>query len=166
MASGVYLLVFLTLQRFAELALARRNTRRLVARGARERGRAHYPLMVGFHTCWLAAMWLAGFDAALEPIWTGLFIALQPARFWIIWTLGDRWTTRIIVLDEPLVRAGPYRRLRHPNYAVVVAEMAIVPLALGAPALAVGFSILHVGVLAVRLRAENAALRQPAPAGR
>jgi methyltransferase len=77
----------------------------------------------------------------------------------VVWTLGSRWTTRIIVLPEqPLVTAGPYRFLSHPNYAVVAAEIALLPLVLGLPLLAAVFTVLNAAVLAVRIRAENRAL--------
>jgi len=84
---------------------------------------------------------------------------LQCLRFWVIWTLGSRWTTRIIVLPgQPLVSAGPYRFLSHPNYAVVAGEIAVLPLVLGLPLLAVVFTILNATALAIRIWAENRAL--------
>ena len=160
MSYAVLLLAFVTLQRLGELALARRNTRRLLARGAREVGAGHYPLVVGFHAVWLAGLWWFGRDAPVQPLWLGVFALLQVLRGWVIGTLGERWTTRIIILPEaPLVRRGPYRFLSHPNYAVVIGEIAVLPLALGLELYALGFSVAHMGVLAVRIRAENRALR-------
>lgn len=102
-------------------------------------------------------------DALLEPTLLFVFVLLQLARIWVILTLGRRWTTRIIVTGEPLVRHGPYRFIPHPNYAVVAGEVAVVPLALGQYGLAVAFSILHLGVLWIRIRAENQALLSHAP---
>jgi methyltransferase len=166
MASGLWLVAFVTLQRLAELALARRNTRRLLARGGREVGAGHYPAMVAFHAGWLALMWALAVDAALVPLWTAVFVALQALRLWILASLGERWTTRIIVVDEPLVRRGPYRFMAHPNYALVVAEIAVVPLALGAPLVALAVSLPHLALLRVRLRAEAAALAPHHPAPR
>jgi methyltransferase len=88
-----------------------------------------------------------------------LFVALQIGRFWVLLTLGRRWTIRIIVVPgERLVARGPYRFLRHPNYAVVTGEIAAVPLALGLPIYALVFSLLNAAVLAIRISAENAAL--------
>ena len=158
MGTGILLLLFLTAQRLIELRIAKRNTARLLARGATEHGADHYPLMVGFHGLWLAVMWFVGWTATLDLFWTGVFVVLQGVRLWILLSLGDRWTTRIIVLDEPLVRRGPYRFMKHPNYALVVGEIAVVPLALGAPLLALVFSVLHFGVLFIRILAENRAL--------
>ena len=88
-----------------------------------------------------------------------IYIVLQGFRFWVMWTLGSRWTTRIIVLPgQSPVTAGPYRFLSHPNYAVVAGEIAVLPLALGLPLLATVFTILNAAVLAIRIPAENRAL--------
>jgi methyltransferase len=153
------LLAFVTLQRAAELALARRNTRRLIACGAVEVGARHYPAIVFFHAVWLGGLWLLGRGAELRLAWLALFGLLQILRVWIIASLGERWTTRIIVLrDAPLRRAGPYRFLSHPNYLVVGGEIAALPLTLGMPLYAFAFSLANAIVLAVRIAAENEAL--------
>lgn len=149
---------FLILQRLAELALARRNTARLLARGAVEHGAAHYPLIVALHAGWLAAIAVFGWGEPVRPFWLAVFVPLQGLRVWILASLGPRWTTRIIVLDEPLVRRGPFRLLRHPNYTLVVAEIAVAPLVLGLWWVALVFSVLNAAVLSIRVRAENAAL--------
>ena len=157
MAAALFI-AFLIVQRLGELVVARRNTRRLLARGAVEHGAAHYPLIVALHAGWLACIALSGWGHAVNPLWLTIFLLLQLLRVWILATLGPRWTTRIIVLDEPLVRRGPFRVLRHPNYALVVAEIAVAPMVLGLAWVAVLFSVLNAIVLSVRLRAENAAL--------
>jgi methyltransferase len=153
------LLVYLTPQRLAELWWAKQNERRLLAAGGVEYGSRHLPLMIMVHTAWLAGLWWLGRDRAVEPFFLMLFILLQILRFWVLVTLGRRWTIRVIVIPgEQLVARGPYRLLRHPNYAVVIGEIAVVPLALGMPVFALVFSLLNAAVLAVRIRAENAAL--------
>ena len=87
------------------------------------------------------------------------FLALQAARVWVLATLGRYWTTRIITLpDAPLVRRGPYRFVRHPNYLIVAAEIAVLPLVFGAWQIALVFSILNLLLLSHRIRRENAAL--------
>ena len=149
--SGAWLLAFITLQRLAELLLARRNTQRLLARGAREVGGGHYALLVAFHAGWLASLWLLGWDASLDPLWTAAFVLLQVVRLWILVSLGERWTTRIIVVDAPLVRRGPYRFMAHPNYALVVAEIAVIPLALGLPWVALVASLVHLPIVRHRI---------------
>lgn len=157
--AAVVILAMVTVQRLGELWLSNRNTRRLLDQGAVEIGRSHYSLIVGVHVAWLAALW---WWAPGQPIiWplVVLFALLQLARLWVIATLGPRWTTRIIVLPgAPLVRAGPYRFVDHPNYVIVALEFAILPLAFGLVAWALFFSLLNAAVLFVRIRAENRAL--------
>ncbi|MBV0890787.1 hypothetical protein KTN05_02850 [Paracoccus sp. Z118] len=157
MAAALFI-AFLIVQRLAELALARRNTRRLLARGAVEHGAGHYPLIVALHAGWLAAIAIFGWGQPVHPGWLAGFTILQAFRVWIIATLGPRWTTRIIALDVPLVKRGPFRVLRHPNYTLVVLEIAVAPMVLGLTGVALLFSILNAAVLSVRLRAENRAL--------
>lgn len=152
-------LAFVVGQRLVELAIARRNTARLMARGAREVGAGHYPVMVALHTGWVAALVLAGWDEAVRPGWLAAYAALQVLRVWILASLGERWTTRVIVIDEPLVARGPFAVMRHPNYALVVAEIAVAPLVLGLVWVAVLFSALNAAMLFVRIRVEDAALR-------
>ena len=159
MTLATLVLALVTLQRLGELVLARRNTRRLMARGAVEVAPEHYPAIVAVHALWLASLWALGWHAALHLGWLLLFCLLQVGRVWVIATLGPRWTTRIIVPPgETLVRAGPYRWVSHPNYVVVAGEIAALPLALGLPFLAIVFSLLNAAVLTVRVRAENRAL--------
>jgi methyltransferase len=159
MTPAVVLLAAVTAERLAELWLARRNTAGLLARGAREFSPGHYPAIVILHAAWLASLWLFGWSHSLNAIWLGMFVALQGLRAWVLMTLGRRWTTRIIVVpDAPLVTNGPYRFLSHPNYVVVVGEIAALPLCLGLPWLALVFSIANAIVLRIRIRAENAAL--------
>lgn len=163
MSLAVAILALVTLQRLGELILARRNTRALLARGAHEAGASHYPLLVAVHALWLAALWwwAPGRDASWPLL--ALFLLLQAARLWVIATLGERWTTRIIVLPgAPLVRRGPFRLVRHPNYCVVAAEIAVLPLAFGLWQAALLFSLANAAVLAVRIRAEERALRSGA----
>lgn len=153
------LLGYLTVQRLAELWWARRNEARLFAGGGIEYGRSHFPLMVLLHVAWLAGLWAFAVDRPLVPVFVVVFVFLQIARFWVLATLGRRWTVRIVAVPgEQLRQDGPYRWLRHPNYAVVIGEIAAVPLALGLPAYALVFSILNAAVLAIRIPAENTAL--------
>ncbi|MET4211364.1 isoprenylcysteine carboxylmethyltransferase family protein [Bradyrhizobium sp. LA2.1] len=149
----------ITLQRVGELVISRANTRKLLARGAVEVAPRHYPWIITVHAAWLLSLWVFGRDQPVNVVALAGYLILQCLRFWVIWTLGSRWTTRIIVLPEqPLVSAGPYRFLSHPNYAVVAGEIAVLPLVLGLPLLAIVFTILNAAVLAIRIRAENLAL--------
>jgi methyltransferase len=152
-------------ERIAELAHAARNTRALLARGGVETGAGHYPLLVLLHGAWLASLlFLVPADTPPSWNWLGAFALLQALRLWIIQSLGPFWTTRIITLpDAPLVRRGPYRLLRHPNYVVVTAEIAVLPLAFGAWRIAAIFSVLNLALLAWRVRIEERALAPRAP---
>ncbi len=154
------IIALVVLARIGELALARRNTRRLLSEGAFEIGAAHYPLIVALHAAWLLAM-LIVIPASAPPqwIWLGSFLLVQLARLWVFTTLGRFWTTRIISLPgAPLVRHGPYRFLRHPNYLIVELEIVLLPLAFGAWAIALVFGIANAAMLAWRIRVENGAL--------
>ena len=160
MGLAQWLVLLVAAQRLGELVLARRNTARLLARGGREVGAGHYPLIVALHTGWLAALFLAIPPGAgmLWPL-VLVFVLLQAARVWVIASLGEYWTTRIVTLAEtPLVRKGPYRWLRHPNYLIVAGEIAVLPLAFGAWRIALVFSLLNAVVLAWRIRLEDRAL--------
>jgi methyltransferase len=159
MSVAAIILLLVTLQRLGELMLARANTKRLMARGAIEVGAGHYPLIVIVHTAWLLALWVYGREQPVNLPLLAAFVVLQALRVWVLATLGPRWTTRILVLPgEPLVTAGPYRFMAHPNYAIVVGEIAVLPLALHLPALALIFSALNAMVLIIRIRAETRAL--------
>ncbi len=159
--SALYvILALVACQRLAELVHARRNTRRLLARGGVELGAGHYPLMVALHAGWLLAMALliAPKTPLSVPLLT-LYGLLQLARLWVQATLGRYWTTRIVkVPDAPLIQGGPYRFLRHPNYAVVAAEVAVLPLVFGAWEIAALFSLLNLALLRHRIHIEDTAL--------
>ncbi len=129
-------------------------------KGAREIAPDHYPYMVALHTGWLAGLWMLATGQPVQLFWFGLFMLLQVLRLWVLTTLGERWTTRIIILPgAPLVEGGPYRFFKHPNYMIVIGEIAALPLAFGMPLYALVFSLLNAAVLTVRIRAENAALK-------
>jgi len=162
------LLALVGVERLVELVVSRRHARALVARGAAEAGAAHYPLMVAVH-----GLLLAG--AALEVVflhrpflpWLGwpmlaLVAGTMALRYWVVATLGERWTTRVLVLpDAPLVAGGPFRYLSHPNYLAVAVEVVALPLVHTAWITAVACGLANLAVLAVRIRAEDAALGRP-----
>lgn len=154
--------LLVALQRLAELVYAQRNTGRLLRAGGREVGAGHYPLFVLLHGGWLVAhLLLVPADAAANGWLLGLFVLLQLGRLWVIASLGRYWTTRIVTLPAaPLVKRGPYRFLRHPNYLIVIGEIAVLPLAFGAWQIALVFSLLNLGLLAWRIRLEDATLAE------
>jgi methyltransferase len=155
LALAIVLLV--AAQRLAEVIHGQRNARRLLAQGAVEAGAGHYPLLVLVHAGWLFALLIVASRAPAIDWWLlGLYALLQFGRVWVLVSLGRYWTTRLISPPgTPLVRRGPYRFLRHPNYLIVVAEIAVLPLAFGAWRTALVFSVLNAALLAWRVRIEN-----------
>jgi len=153
-------------QRLFELVLARRNERRARARDAVERGQRHYLLIVVLHTLWLVSTLVEGLlrgpdIPAFWPVPLALFLLVQPLRYWAIFSLGERWNTKILVLPgEKPVRRGPYRYIDHPNYVVVVVEILTFPLIFGAWITALVFTVLNAVILSVRIREENRALSE------
>ena len=157
---AVILLALVTAQRLGELVYARANETRLRAAGAVEVGAAHYPLIVAMHAAWLITLWGWGARNPISPTWTLVYVLLQVARGWVLGSIGRRWTTRVFVMPgETLVRRGPYHRwISHPNYAVVTAEMFVLPLAVGLPWASLVFGVMNLAVLAWRIRVEGRAL--------
>ncbi|MFD8594891.1 isoprenylcysteine carboxyl methyltransferase family protein [Kitasatospora sp. NPDC059646] len=165
MTAYTLLIALVVVERLAELLVARRNAAWSLALGGVEYGRRHYPPMVALHTallagCLLEVRWAdRPFVPALGWSMLALVLAAQALRWWCIATLGSRWNVRVIVVPGlPLVTAGPYRWLRHPNYCAVVAEGLALPLVHTAWLTALGFTLLNAVWLAARLRCEDAAL--------
>jgi len=154
------IIALVVLQRAGELVLANRNTQRLKAQGAVEIGAEHYRLIVLLHMAWLmAVLWLLPAPLVIYWGWIVVFVLLQAARVWVIVSLGPYWTTRIIsVPGVPLVKRGPYRFLRHPNYLVVAGEILVLPLAFGEIWVAILFSFANAAVLYWRIRQEETGL--------
>ena len=159
MILSLAVLGFVTLLRLGELVYARANTKRLLAQGGHEVGAAHYPLIVVMHAAWLIGLWALAWNRAVSLPWLAVFVVIEVARVWVLASIGRRWTTRIIIVPgETLVRKGPYKFFPHPNYAVVVAELAVLPMVFGLWWFALLFTALNAGVLWIRIRAENSAL--------
>ena len=161
MTLNIVILALVTIERLAELVYARRNTARLLAAGGHEVAPGHYPAIVALHAAWLAALWWLAPGRPVEMPWLAAFALIELGRAWVIFSLGRRWTTRIIIIPgETLVKSGPYRFLAHPNYVVVAGEIAVLPLVFGLWRVALLFSIVNAIVLWVRIRAENEVLRR------
>ena len=162
---GPALVAAVALERVAELVVSRRNEHRLRAAGAVEAGRGHYLAMVAFHAALLLACvaepaaWPEPWPAAVALPAAGLVLAGQALRWWAVWALGGRWSTRVLVVPGASpVRSGPYRWLRHPNYLAVIVEVAALPLASGAWRTAIAAGLVNAAILAVRIRVEEAAM--------
>jgi methyltransferase len=152
--------LLILVQRGLEELYSQRNTRRLLQQGAHEVGRDFYPIVATTHISWIAAVvFLVPPQAPTSTPLLFAFLALQPLRYWIIATLGPYWTHRVITLvGAPVVDQGPYRLLRHPNYAVTLAETLLLPLAFGQVALGIIFTVLWAAVLQYKIGLEDRAL--------
>jgi methyltransferase len=153
-------------QRLLELRLAKRNLQWALEHGGKEHSPEHYPIMVAIHTGWFVSILIEGVARGAEvsslwPLWVGLVLIAQVARYWIISSLGRYWNTRIVIVpNAKLVRSGPYKFLKHPNYVVVALEIFVVPMIFGAWITAVVFSALNAWLLlSIRIPAEERALR-------
>lgn len=162
---GRALLAAVTLERLVELWVSRRNTRRLLARGGVEAAGGHYPAMVAFHAALLVAcaaeplLWPSPWPLEVALLAGALVVLSQGLRWWAVWSLGGRWTTRVVVVPSAVpVRSGPYRFVRHPNYLAVAVEVLALPLACGAWRTALAAAALNALLLTVRINAEEAAL--------
>jgi methyltransferase len=162
------LLALVAVQRLAELVYAKRNEKSLRKMGGIETGAAHYPLFILLHSSWLIALALiVPLDAPVNWALVVVFLVLQAGRVWVLASLGLYWTTRVITVpDVPLVRSGPYRWIKHPNYLIVALEIPVLPLVAGQVWLAVGFGIANLALLGWRIRIEDRVLAsRPTPDG-
>jgi len=153
---------FIVLLRIGELILAKSNERWLVQHGAVEYGRRHYPYIVALHVCFLASL-LLEYHAQQTHIYSAfllvVYFLLLGFKTWVIASLGKYWNTKIFhIAGVALVKKGPYKYFTHPNYLVVIVEIAIIPLAFHLYYTAIIFSILNMLMLFVRIREENRAL--------
>lgn len=153
-------------QRLFEIFLARRNERRMRARGAVEWGRGHYAFIVVMHILWLVSILIEGTLQGPEipfywPVALALFLLAQPLRYWAIFSLGDSWNTKILIAPgtKP-IRRGPYKHLNHPNYVAVIVEILAFPMIFGAWITALIFTVLNAMLLSMRIREENRALKE------
>lgn len=160
------ILSLVIVQRLLELVIARKNEKRMLAKGAYEVGANHYPYMIALHTGFFISLIVevVYFERGLSPYFLWLFIiflAVQALRIWCLASLGPFWNTKIIILPGAnVVAKGPYLYIRHPNYVVVCIEIALLPLMFGAYFTAITFTILNFLMLAVRIPTEERALRE------
>jgi methyltransferase len=145
---------YMAAARLVELAYSRRNLAKHEAVQEGDWSRRTFPLIVALHTAVIAGTFLAG--GRPRPGWlTGLGV-LQPLRFWVLLTLGRRWSARgAVARDATVVTGGPYRFIRHPNYAVVLGELVALPLAFGLKRLALLGFVTNVALLSLRIRDEE-----------
>ena len=155
----IIFIFFVVTQRLLELAVARKNEQWLLKNGAVEYGKRHYPLIVTLHTLFIISMIMdynASYSAPFDPLFFGIFIVLILLKIWVIASLGRYWNTKIYrISNADLVCKGPYKFVQHPNYMIVVAEIAVIPLVFHLYYTAIMFTLLNAAMLYVRISVEN-----------
>ena len=165
MIFGIVLSIVI-LQRIIELFIAKRNEQWMKSQGAFEAGASHYPYMVTMHVFFFSTLIIEVLFfyrelSSIWPVFLGIFLAAQILRVWCLASLGKFWNTKIIVLPSAkVVRRGPYKWLRHPNYIIVATELLVLPLLFNAFFTAVVFSLLNIWMMTVRIPAEEKALKE------
>ena len=159
------LLAAVGLERLFELWLSRRNAQRALARGGIECDAGHYRFMRVLHLAFLVscaaevALLQRPFHSALAASMLVAAIFAQGLRYWSIWSLGDRWNVRVIVVPgDSVITRGPYRLVRHPNYLAVAIEGVALPMIHTAWLTALWFTLANAVLLAVRIACEERAL--------
>ena len=162
----IIVLTIVITQRLVELFIANRNEKWMRNLGAFEVGASHYPIMVGMHVAFFVSLLseVLALNRPLSPIWILLlllFISAQVVRIWCLVSLGKFWNTRILILPgAAVVKKGPYRYFRHPNYLIVSIELLVLPLIFNAYITAIIYSLLNIWMLSVRIPAEEKALKK------
>jgi methyltransferase len=159
-------LLFIILQRTAELVLARRNERILKTQGAIEFDKDGYKVIATMHVAFFISLICEKvfLHRALNTYWvvsTSLFVGAQFLRYWAIRSLGVHWNTKVLVIPgKKLVARGPYKYIQHPNYVAVITEIAVIPLIFSCYITATVFSLFNLILLRRRMKIEESAFRE------
>ena len=155
----ILFILFVILQRLSELYIAQRNEKWLRAQGAIEYGQSHYLYIVALHTLFIISIIVEYYFRSNSPInyiFLILFILLLLFKFWALSSLGKYWNTKIFrVPGSGPVKKGPYKLFKHPNYFIVICEIAIIPLVFHLYYTAIIFTVLNAIMLSVRIKVEN-----------
>jgi methyltransferase len=159
----IFLISFVIFLRIGELILSKSNEKWLLENGAVEYGRNHYPYIVALHSLFLVSVILE-YSIHTNPSFSLFmlifYFSLLTFKTWVILSLGKFWNTRIYrIPNSPLIKKGPYQFFKHPNYMIVIAEIAVIPMIFNLYYTAIAFTILNLIMLTVRIRAENKVLQ-------
>jgi methyltransferase len=162
---AIYIFIALVImQRIVEVMIANGNARWIKSQGGYEVGKEHYKYIVVLHALFFVSLIIevTVIDSGFV-FWTVapliIFLLAQFGRVWALSALGRFWNTRIMILPgAKVVAKGPYRYLRHPNYVIVVTELACLPLIFQAYWTAILFTIMNALVLSIRIKVEEKAL--------
>ena len=152
-------ILFVIIQRLSELYIARGNEKWLRSQGAVEYGKEHYPFIVALHTLFIISIiveYILRGNTLIDFVFLILFALLLLFKFWALSSLGKYWNTKIFrVPGAGPVKKGPYKLFKHPNYFIVVCEIAIIPTVFHLYYTAIIFTVLNAIMLTVRIRVEN-----------
>ncbi|MFH0347529.1 isoprenylcysteine carboxyl methyltransferase family protein [Bacillus vallismortis] len=160
------LIAILIAQRAAEMAVARQNEQKVKKQGAIEFGESHYPYIIIMHILFFLSLTAEVLLMNKQPSswWIGIAAAIlivQAVRYWALCSLGAYWNTKILVVPgAELVKKGPYKWMKHPNYTVVILEILLIPLLYQAYVTMCLFSNVNAVLLTVRIRTEDKALEE------
>ncbi|MEO8512742.1 MAG: isoprenylcysteine carboxylmethyltransferase family protein [Ignavibacteria bacterium] len=162
-----YILIgFVIIQRLVELIIAKKNEKLSLSKGGIEYDKKGYYGIVALHFLFFISLFAEKFyfERTLNKFWIIfliLFIAAQFLRYWSIVSLGSMWNTRIIIIPgSSLVKYGPYKYFKHPNYMAVITELSVIPLMFGCFFTAVIFSSVNLLLLKRRIEIEENALKE------
>ncbi|MUK87310.1 hypothetical protein GMD78_02695 [Ornithinibacillus sp. L9] len=165
MTTWMWILIFFIIcQRLVELLIAKSNEKWMKDRGGIEKGEEHYKWFIYLHCLFFLSVMVEVMingkpNHQLNYAFFFIFIAAQLCRIWCIYTLGRFWNTKIIVLPRvALIKKGPYKYVKHPNYIIVAVELFIIPMLFGAYISAFIFPVLHILLLKIRIPSEEKAL--------
>jgi len=154
---------FIILLRIAELILSRRNEIWLLQNGAIEYGQKHYPYIVALHVLFIVSLiieYSITQTASLSLFFLVLYLLFVLFKALVISSLGKFWNTKIYhIPDFPLMKNGVYKYIKHPNYLIVIAEIAIIPLVFHLYYTAIAFTVLNAIILSIRIKEENKVLK-------
>ncbi|WP_291125162.1 isoprenylcysteine carboxyl methyltransferase family protein [Flavobacterium sp. UBA6031] len=163
MMTFVLFISFIILLRIGELILSRSNEIWLLQNGAVEYGQKHYPYIVALHVLFIVSLiieYSTKQTAFFSLFFLVLYLLFLAFKVWVILSLGKFWNTKIYhISDFPLIKNGVYKYVKHPNYLVVIAEIAIIPLVFHLYYTAIAFTILNAIMLSVRVKEENKVLK-------
>ena len=124
-----FLMAYVIASRIFELILSNKNTKRLINEGGTEYYKSHYKFIVAFHIIFILFFFVKSFTITnINLPYLYMFFGVQIVRYRIIYELGKYWTTRIIVVNKPLIKTWMFKYLRHPNYIVVFLEVILISL--------------------------------------
>lgn len=154
---------FIILLRIGELMLSRRNQIWLLQQGAIEYGQKHYPYIIALHTLFIASLiieYSTKQTASFSLFFFVIYLLFLSLKVWVITSLGKFWNTKIYHISGfPLIKNGIYKYVKHPNYLIVIAEIAIIPLVFHLYYTAIAFTVLNAIALSVRIKEENKVLK-------